>query len=129
MTEHSAQPTKIDQQLTGPQITVGGRTVQPLARLTGQSRADNGPTGGGAGAWLRLTPVEVIVGVPDGAERRIAVTNPTARILQRMAALAAFVAACSALLILIARLARRCDLEIGGKQDGRTTCCGHHTDR
>jgi len=104
MPEHASKPTKIDQQLTGPQITVGGRTVQPLARLTGQHSENNGPSGGGAGAWVRLTPLEVIVSDPAGAERRIAVINPTARILGGMAALAAFVAAGSAVLILIARL-------------------------
>jgi uncharacterized spore protein YtfJ len=104
MPEHASKPTKIDQQLTGPQITVGGRTVQPLARLTGQHSENNGPSGGGAGAWVRLTPLEVIVSDPAGAERRIAVTDPTARILGGMAALAAFVAAGSAVLILIARL-------------------------
>ena len=104
MPEHASKPTKIDQQLTGPQITVGGRTVQPLARLTGQDSENNGPSGGGAGAWVRLTPLEVIVSDPAGAERRIAVINPTARILGGMAALAAFVAAASAVLILLARL-------------------------
>jgi hypothetical protein len=107
MTDRATQPTKIDQQLAGPQITVGGRTVEPLARLTGQSREDDSPSGGGAGAWVRLTPLEVIVSDPDGAERRIAVINPTARILGGMAALAAFVAAGSAVLILIARLGGR----------------------
>jgi hypothetical protein len=104
MPEHASKPTKIDQQLAGPQITVGGHTVQPLARLTGQHSENNGPSGGGAGAWVRLTPLEVIVSDPDGAERRIVVINPTARILGGMAALAAFVAAASAVLILIARL-------------------------
>ena len=81
MPEPASKPTKIDQQLAGPQITVGGRTVEPLARLTGQHSENNGPSGGGAGAWVRLTPLEVIVSDPDGAERRIAVVNPTARIL------------------------------------------------
>ena len=109
MTERSPQPTKIDQQLTGPQITVGGHTVQPLARLMGQRGEDSGPTGGGAGAWVRLTPIEVIVGEPNGAERRIAITDPTAQILRGMAALAAFVAVGSALLMLIARLLGRRD--------------------
>jgi hypothetical protein len=107
MPEHASKPIKIDQQLTGPQITVGGHTVQPLARLTGQHSENNGPSGGGAGAWVRLTPLEVIVSDPDGAERRIAMINPTARILGGMAALAAFVAAGSAVLILIARLRGR----------------------
>ena len=107
MPESASKPTKIDQQLAGPQITVGGRTVQPLARLAGQHSENNGPSGGGAGAWVRLTPLEVIVSDPAGAERRIAVINPTARILGGMAALAAFVAAGSAVLILIARLRER----------------------
>jgi uncharacterized spore protein YtfJ len=109
MTKHSSQPTKFDQQLAGPQITVGGHAVQPLARLTGQRGENSGPTGGGAGAWVRLTPLEVIVSSPDGAERRIAVTDPTARILQGMAALAAFIAVGSTVLILIARLLGRRD--------------------
>jgi uncharacterized spore protein YtfJ len=104
MPEPASKPTKIDQQLAGPQITVGGHTVQPLARLTGQRREDGGPSGGGAGAWVRLTPLEVIVSSPDGAERRIAVGDPTTRVLQGMAALAAFIAIGSAVLILIARL-------------------------
>jgi hypothetical protein len=103
----SDQPTKIDQRLAGPQITVGGHTVQPLARLTGQRSEEVGPEGGGAGAWVRLTPLEVVVSGPDGAERRIAVTNPTAQALQGMAALAAFIAVVSAALILVARLPRR----------------------
>jgi len=107
MTDRATQPAKIDQQLAGPQITVGGHTVQTLARLTGQHREDIGPTGGGAGAWVRLTPLEIVVAEPSGAERRIAVTNPTTRILGGMAALAAFVAAGSAVLILIARLQGR----------------------
>ncbi len=107
MTDRATQPTKIDQELAGPQITVGGHTVQTLARLTGQHSERNGPSGGGAGAWVRLTPVEVILSNPDGAERRIGVINPTARILGGMAGLAAFVAAGSAVLILIARLRGR----------------------
>jgi len=109
MPEHVSKPTKIDQQLAGPQITVGGHTVQPLARLTGQRREDSGSSGGGTGAWVRLTPLEVIVSDPGGAERRIAVTDPTTRILGGMAALAAFVAAASAVFILIARLLERRD--------------------
>jgi uncharacterized spore protein YtfJ len=109
MTDQATQTTKIDEQLAGPQITVGGRTVQPLARLTGQRSENAGPSGGGAGAWLRLTPLEVIVSEPNGAERRIAMTDSTAQVLRGMAALAAFIAASSAVLILIARLMGRRD--------------------
>ncbi len=107
MTEHASEPTKINEQLAGPQITVGGQTVQPMARLTGQRNEDNGPSGGGAGAWVRLTPLEVIVSGPGGAEQHIAVANPTVQVLRQMAVFAAFVATASALLIAIARLTGR----------------------
>lgn len=107
MPDPTAQPTKIDQQLAGPQITVGGRTVQPLARLTGQQSEQNGPAGGGAATWVRVTPIEVVVSGPNGAERRIAMGDPTTQALQSMAALAALIAAVSAVLILIARLLGR----------------------
>lgn len=109
MPEHASKPTKIDQQLTGPQITVGGHTVQPLARLTGQHSQNNGPSGGGAGAWVRLSPVEVIVSGTDGVERRIAMSDPTTQALRGMAAVAAFIAVSSAVLILVARLLGRRD--------------------
>jgi hypothetical protein len=99
MPEHASKPIKIDQQLAGAQITVGGQMVQPMARLTGQRNEDNDPSGGGAGAW-----VQVIVSGPGGAEQHIAVTNPSAQVLRQMAVFAAFIAAGSAVLILIARL-------------------------
>ena len=106
MKKHASQPTKIDQQLAGAQITVGGRTVQPLARLTGQ-QSSGAPASSGAGAWVRLTPIAVIVREPDGSERRIAVANPTGQIMRVLIAVAAFVATISALLIAVARLAGR----------------------
>jgi len=106
MTKHASHPTKIDQQLAGAQITVGGRTVQPMARLMGQQNS-GGPAASGAGAWVRLEPIAVIVREPDGSERRIAVTNPTGQILRALIAAAAFVATISALLIAIARLTGR----------------------
>lgn len=108
MTKHTTQPTKIDQQLAGAQITVGGRTVQPMARLTGQ-QSSGGPAAGGAAAWVRLSPIAVLVREPDGSERRIAVTDPTGQVMRALIAAAAFVATISALLIAIARLAGRRD--------------------
>jgi uncharacterized spore protein YtfJ len=108
MTKHATQPTKIDQQLAGPQITVGGRTVQPLARLTGQQNSGE-PATGGAGAWVRLSPTAVIVRESDGSERRIAVTDPTGQVMRALIAAAAFVATISALLIAITRLTGRRD--------------------
>jgi hypothetical protein len=106
MTKHAPQPIKIDQQLAGAQITVGGRTVQPLARLTGQQSSGD-PATSGAGARVRLTPIAVVVREPNGNERRIAVTDPAGQIMRALIAAAAFVATASALLIAIARLTGR----------------------
>jgi len=106
MTEHASKPTKIDEQLAGAQITIGGRTVQPIARLTGQQNS-GAPPASGAGARVRLTPIAVIVRESDGSERRIAVTHPTGQMMRALIAAAAFVATASALLIAIARLTGR----------------------
>ena len=109
MTKPTTQPTKIDQQLAGALITVGGRTVQPIARLTGQRGQNSDASSTGAGVWARLSPTAVIVRESDGSERRIAVTDPTGQVLRALIAAAAFVATISALLIAIARLTGRRD--------------------
>lgn len=107
MKEDSSQPTKMDQQLVGPQVTVGGQTVQPIARLTGQRTENSGPSGSGGTVWARLTPLEVVVSGPGGAEQHIAVANPTAQALRQMAVFAAMIAVGSTVMILIARLLGR----------------------
>jgi len=109
MTKHTTQPTKIDQQLAGTLITVGGRTVQPIAQLTGQRGQNSDASSNGTGAWVRLSPIAVLVREPDGSERRIAVTDPTGQVMRALIAAAAFVATISALLIAFARLAGRRD--------------------
>lgn len=53
--------TKIDRQLIGEPITIDGRTIQPVARVTGWQVGSNNKMSKGGGWWLRLTPVEVIV--------------------------------------------------------------------
>ncbi len=104
MTEQPTRPETIDRQLVGPEITVGGHTVQPMARLKGWYAGGSTPLSSGGGAWVRLTPVEVTVREGNGPERHIAVTDPTGMALRGLGMAAVLMAAVCALLILIARL-------------------------
>jgi len=106
MPERAIQPIKIDRELVGPEITVGGHIVQPTARLTGQYAGANYQQGGWGGAWVRMTPVEAIVRGPDGSVRPVTMTDPVAQSLRRLWLSALLVAACCSMLILIARLTK-----------------------
>jgi hypothetical protein len=104
MTEQPTRPVKIDRTLVGAEVTVGGHTVQPMARLKGWYAGGSTPTSSGGGAWVRLAPVEVTVREGNGPERHVAVTDPTGMALRGLGVAAVLVATACALLILIARL-------------------------
>jgi len=76
--------SKIERRLIGDPIAVGKRTIQPVARVTGWCGSREGETGGGAGAWLRVAPVEVVVREGDGTEYRVPITDPTHETVRRM---------------------------------------------
>ncbi len=95
---------RIERRLVGEPIPVGERTIQPVARVTGWRGSKQGETGGGAGAWLRVTPVEVMVREGNGTEYRIPITDPTRETERRMVLAALLVAVLSWLL---ARLLHR----------------------
>jgi hypothetical protein len=76
-----------------PPIVVGERSVRPVARVSGWRAERRDPAGGGAGAWLRLAPVAVVVREPDGRERRLALADGTGDALRGLAAAALAVAA------------------------------------
>jgi len=98
---------RIDRQLLGEPISVGDRTIQPVARMGGWYGSQYGPTGGGAGAWLRLSPVEVIVQESDGSERRVPVTDPTREAMRAIAQSGLIVAGLCWLIMLALWLRRR----------------------
>lgn len=77
MQHRSRIPTRIKKRIAGQPITVGERTIQPVAQVAGWVGSGGSETGGGAGAWLRVIPIEVAVREADGTERRIPVTDPT----------------------------------------------------
>ena len=78
MEEMKNKPGRIDRELMGEPITVGERTIQPVARLRGWAGGADGAQGGGGAAWLSVRPVEVIVREADGSENRVPITDPAA---------------------------------------------------
>lgn len=107
MTEQPPRPVRIDRQLVGAEITVGGQTVQPVARSRGWYAEGSSPMGQGGAALVVLTPAAVTVRAGNMSEQRVAVTDPTGTALLRLGATAAAIAAVCASLILFARLTGR----------------------
>lgn len=98
--------TNVDRTLTGEAIQVGGYSVQPVARLTGRTAGAANESGGGGGAWLRLTPKEVHVSRAGGAETVVAIADPQRAALHGMAVQAAATAVAGVALLVVARLWR-----------------------
>jgi uncharacterized spore protein YtfJ len=112
--EVSMKPGRIDRELIGEPITVGGRTIQPVARLSGWAGGTNGDAmrGVGGGAWLKVRPVEVIVREQDGSESRVPIVDPAAVALRGIVTSALVVAGvCTAVIavraLVVALSARR----------------------
>jgi hypothetical protein len=100
------QPTRFDRELRGPEITVGGHTIQPVARMTGQQSSGGNSTSVWGYASVRVTPDGVIVRQADGAEQRVQVTDPTRAAIQSMAMTAGAIAALCMAIMLIVRIVR-----------------------
>lgn len=79
----------LDRRLALPPLTIGSRTLQPVARLAGWR---GGVADNWAGAWLRVVPVEVIVRERDGSEQRLRLVDGTATALRAMIGVALLVA-------------------------------------
>jgi hypothetical protein len=75
MTEEKTRPNRLDWELVGEPIAAGGRTIQPVARLSGWAGGHMSEQGGGAGAWVRVRPVEVVVREADGTESRVPIVD------------------------------------------------------
>ena len=75
MTEEKMRPNRLDWELVGEPILAEGRTIQPVARLSGWAGGNIGEKGGGAGAWVRVRPVEVVVREADGTESRVPIVD------------------------------------------------------
>ena len=106
MNTPSPKPRKIDKRLQGEPIQAGGRTVEPVARLSGFIGWGGGEDGSGGGGWLKLTPQEVIVRDAKGAEQRLDLNDPTAIALRGVAMAGMAVAVVSWLVMILAWMLR-----------------------
>jgi hypothetical protein len=82
MAERDPTRTRVDRRLVGEPIPVGERTIQPVAQVSGWYGSGRSETGSGAGAWVRITPVEVIVREGDGDEYSVPITDGTREALR-----------------------------------------------
>ena len=93
---------RVDRQLSGPSVTIGSQTVEPVARARGWLASGGRENGGGAGSVVRVEPTEVIVRGEDGRSHRVAITCPQDLTTQRMALTGMLIALACLLLILFA---------------------------
>ena len=85
MTEEKMRPNRLDWELVGEPILAGGRTIQPVARLSGWAGGNMSEQGGGAGSWVRVRPVEVVVREVDGTESRVPIVDAGEAAMRGMA--------------------------------------------
>jgi hypothetical protein len=72
-----------------PALTIGARTVRPVARLSGWGASG---VSSRAGAWWQVAPVEVVVRERDGRERRVRLVDGAAPALRAITGVALLVA-------------------------------------
>lgn len=101
MWDQNRSPTRIQKRIAGEPITVGRWTIQPVAQVTGWIGSGGSETGGGAGAWLRAAPIEVVVRGADGIERRVPITDPTREAMREIILSALLIAAICWLIMII----------------------------
>ena len=103
MTERVSPTNEIDRELIGEPLVVGERTLQPVAHLAGWSGAGGNRSGAGAGAWLKLVPVKVIVREGDDGGYDVPIVDETGEAIRGITMGALAVAALCWLLMLIIR--------------------------
>ena len=83
--ELTIRARRLDRQVRGGDIAVGGRMVQPVARLSGWYDGDANAQGEVGWGWVKLTPKEVVVRDGDGTEQHVAILDTTAATLRSLA--------------------------------------------
>jgi uncharacterized spore protein YtfJ len=101
------EPNKIDRLLTGKQIPVGDRTIQPVAHLSGWIGGNGGPHGVGGGGWVRVRPVAVIVREADGTESRVPVVDAGTQAIRGIVMAGLMVAGVCVAIMVIRRLTNK----------------------
>ena len=100
MTEGAFKPGRVQRQLTGEPMTIGGRTLQPVASVAGWVGESGNEDGRGGGGFVSIKPVQVIVRHPDDREERVPIPDATSAALKGIL----FAALVGPLLWLVVRL-------------------------
>ena len=106
MTDQNPEFKKYEKRLEGEAMVVGAYTLQPVAQVTGWHATVSGETGRGAGALLRVTPLEVIVGKGEAEPYSISLASETDAAMQGIAQAGIVVAALCGFGIIIANFLR-----------------------
>jgi hypothetical protein len=108
MGDDSAPESGIDRRLEAEPITVGERSVQPVARLTGRRFGSGNEHGSFSAAAVQLKPLEIVV--REGEEEyTIPIVEPQREPLRALLITGIAVAAgCVLVMIAAGRIARRC---------------------
>lgn len=86
---------RIEQELVGPVVTVGGHQVQPVTRMVGRA--------GNTWAGVLITPARVVVD-PQGQDQTLPIFDLTRQSLHAIAGVGLAVAAACGLIILLRKL-------------------------
>ena len=75
MTSQNPDFKKFEKRLEGEPVVVGEYTIQPVAQAVGWRLTAQDETSKGAGGWIRIKPVEVIVGKGEDQTYLVPITN------------------------------------------------------
>lgn len=102
--------TKVDRRIEGEPIVLGGRRIQPVARLVGWEMDGDEQTGSFVSRVGRLTPLEVQVdhgSEQDGAQEVISIDDPLQEPLRGILAVGALVSAVCIMIMMATRVVAR----------------------
>jgi uncharacterized spore protein YtfJ len=97
---------RIEKELTGEPIQAGEYILRPVAHVHASHGEREGESYAMTGAYVRLAPTALLVEGPDGDVQRIAIDDPTDRVVRNLVRVGALVAAVSVAAMLARRLAR-----------------------
>ena len=106
MTNQDPEFKKFEKRLEGESVVVGEYSLQPVAQVAGWHITVNGETGQGAGALLRVKPLEVIVSKGDSEPYPIHLTSDAEEAMKGIATSALAIAALCSFIILGANIFR-----------------------
>ena len=106
MTNQNPEFKQFEKRLEGESVVVGEYSLQPVAQVAGWQMKAKGETGQGAGALLRVKPLEVIVSKGDGEPYPIHLTSETEEAMKGIAISALAIAALCSFIILGANIFR-----------------------